>query len=91
MLKWLKVKLAAMYAHWQGEAFSFGYRWAAGALLSGEHSRISIIDHVDVFTADPYHKGVLAALNDFNKLLDEEPLPTQEGVWIMTPPKWGGA
>lgn len=77
MLKWLKARLAAIRAHWQGEAFAFGYRWAAAALLSGEHSRVSIIDHVDVFSASPYHKGVLAALNDFNKLMEDEPLPVQ--------------
>lgn len=89
MLKWLKAKLAAIRAHWQGEAFAFGYRWAAAALLSGEHSRVSIIDHVDVFSTSPYHKGVLAALNDFNKLMEDEPQQL-ELIYTMTPPKWGG-
>jgi hypothetical protein len=75
MRKWLKAKLAAAKAYWDGEMFARGYMWAASALLSGVHSRVSIIDHLEVFSPDAYDEGVLAALNDFNKLLDEEPKP----------------
>lgn len=75
MLKWLKAKLAAAKAYWDGELFSRGYQWAAASLLSGVHSRVSIIDHLEVFAPDAYDKGVLAALEDFNKLLEEMPTP----------------
>lgn len=81
MLKWLKAKLAAAKAYWTDEAFDQGYKWAAASLLSGSLNRVSIIDYLEVFDPSDYDRGVLAALNDFNKLLDETP---------ATLPLWGG-
>lgn len=74
MFKWLTAKIDAAIKHWQGEHFDLGYQWAAGALLSGKYSRVQVIDCVEIFNQSAFDKGMLAALNDYNKLL-EEPAP----------------
>lgn len=72
MRKWLKEKLAALKAYWSASEFDYAYNKTAGELLRGDEDVVSMIDRVNLFDQTPYDKGVVAALGDFNKLLNEE-------------------
>ncbi len=72
MVKWLIAKINGGRAYFAAEDFRRGYDQAAGALLRGDESVLSLLNSVlmdergDVSHSDA---GVLAAVDDYNGLL----------------------